>query len=415
MDSSVDCQLASVMAARLREARTELTTRWLDRISERVSIDPERIFPTEELLDHAPRLVDGVADYIENPASAVGADTDVISRARELGALRHSQGFDEFEILKEYEIFGGILFTFLNSIVSGEQDACSRSELATVAHRLFQAISLIQQATATQYLQLMKSQLGEREERLRSFHRALTHELRNRMGAISGAAQLLEIPEVSDSKRRELGSIIVRNATGMRVVLEDLLELSRVSEDARQQRHVRLRSAAAEVRRHLRDAAKAAGVELRIAPDLPDVEVSAAAVELCLMNLVSNAIKYADPTRESRVAEVGGYLMLSDSDRPSEVVVEVRDNGIGVPAALRSQLFDRFFRAHTESVPAIDGTGLGLSIVRETVESLGGRVWADFPDEGSVFAFAIPCRRTSDMASLGDHVSVRRESEEGHP
>ncbi|HEY9479440.1 MAG TPA: histidine kinase dimerization/phospho-acceptor domain-containing protein, partial [Gemmatimonadaceae bacterium] len=306
MDSSLDCQLASAMAERLRAARTELTTRWLDRISERVSLNPNRIFPTEELLDHVPMLIDGVADYIEDPARAVAADTDVISKARELGALRHYQGFDEFEILKEYEIFGGILFAFLTRIASEEEEICSKPDLATCAHRLFHAVSLIQQATATQYLQLMKQQLGEREERLRSFHRALTHELRNRMGAISGAAQLLEMPELANAKRRELGSLIVRNATGMRVVLEDLLELSRVNDDTRQQRNVRLPSAANEVRRHLRDAARAAGVDVRIAPDLPDVEVSAAAVELCLMNLISNSIKYADPSKESRIADVRG-------------------------------------------------------------------------------------------------------------
>ena len=400
------------MAERLRAARTELTTRWLDRISERVSLNPNRIFPTEELLDHVPMLIDGVADYIEDPARAVAADTDVISKARELGALRHYQGFDEFEILKEYEIFGGILFAFLTRIASEEEEICSKPDLATCAHRLFHAVSLIQQATATQYLQLMKQQLGEREERLRSFHRALTHELRNRMGAISGAAQLLEMPELADTKRRELGSLIVRNATGMRVVLEDLLELSRVNDDARRQRHVRLPSAANEVRRHLRDAARAAGVDVRIAPDLPDVEVSAAAVELCLMNLISNSIKYADPSQESRIAEVRGYVMVSAADRPSEVVVEVHDNGIGVPAAFRGQLFERFFRAHQESAPHVEGTGLGLSIVRETVEALGGRVWAEFPERGSVFAFAIPCRRTADVASMGQYVSVRRESEE---
>jgi Signal transduction histidine kinase len=60
----------------------------------------------------------------------------------------------------------------------------------------------------------------------------------------------------------------------------------------------------------------------------------------------------------------------------------------------------------------VEGTGLGLSIVRETVEALGGRVWAEFPERGSVFAFAIPCRRTADVASMGQYVSVRRESEE---
>ena len=143
--------------------------------------------------------------------------------------------------------------------------------------------------------------------------------------------------------------------------------------------------------------------------------MSAAAVELCLMNLISNAIKYADPAKEQRIAEVRGYVMVSEADRPSEAVVEVHDNGIGVPAALRGQLFERFFRAHKDRVPAVDGTGLGLSIVRETVEALGGRVWADFTDEGSVFAFAIPCRRTADLASMGEYVSVRRESEERRP
>lgn len=403
------------MAKRLRAARTELTMRWLDRISERVSINPNRIFPTEELLDHVPMLIDGVADYIENPARVVAADTDVISKARELGALRHSQGFDEFEILKEYEIFGGILFAFLSRTVTEDEPNCSRSDLATCAHRLFQAVSLIQQATATQYLQLMRQQLGEREERLRSFNRALTHELRDRMGVISGAAQLLEPSELSDVKRRELASLIARNATGMRVVLEDLLELSRVSDDVRQQRHVRLPSAATEVRRHLRDAARAASVEVRVSPDLPDVEVNAAAVELCLMNLLSNAIKYADPSLDARTAEVRGYVMVTAADRPSEVVVEVHDNGIGVPAALRSRLFERFFRAHDQSMPEVNGTGLGLSIVRETVEALGGRVWAEFPDKGSIFAFAVPCRRTSDLASMGEYVSVRRESEETRP
>ena len=133
------------------------------------------------------------------------------------------------------------------------------------------------------------------------------------------------------------------------------------------------------------------------------------------MNLISNSIKYADPAKESRTVEVRGYVMVSAADRPSEVVVEVRDNGIGVPHALRGQLFERFFRAHKQTVPDVDGTGLGLSIVRETVESLGGRVWADFPQEGSVFAFAIPCRRTADAASMGEYVSVRRESEERRP
>jgi signal transduction histidine kinase len=73
---------------------------------------------------------------------------------------------------------------------------------------------------------------------------------------------------------------------------------------------------------------------------------------------------------------------------------------LGVPADKQGQLFQRFFRAH-ETVTGAEGTGLGLSIVRETAESLGGRAWAEFPQDGSVeggsvFAFSLPDRRAED-------------------
>jgi signal transduction histidine kinase len=82
---------------------------------------------------------------------------------------------------------------------------------------------------------------------------------------------------------------------------------------------------------------------------------------------------------------------IRDGD-PCEVVVRVRDNGLGVPEEARAQLFRRFFRAHEGTVTGEEGTGLGLAIVRETIESVGGRAWAEFdPVEGSVFAISFPC------------------------
>nr|MDQ6924921.1 ATP-binding protein [Candidatus Eremiobacteraeota bacterium] len=146
--------------------------------------------------------------------------------------------------------------------------------------------------------------------------------------------------------------------------------------------------------RSLRDFAAAHRVEVRVEA-LPDVEVSAAAVELCLTNLVSNAVKYADPTRPVRWVTVDGEL-AADADDGQEVIIRVRDNGLGVPEAQREGLFRRFFRAHEHSASHVEGTGLGLSIVRETVRALGGRVWAEFPDVGTVFAFALPARRGTD-------------------
>src|SRR5678816_1242192 len=102
MEITEHCPLATMLAERMRQARHELSARWLERISKRVSIDPNHVFPTNELLDHVPLLLVGIADYVENPALAVSADTPVLAKAMELGALRHAQGFDEYQILKEY-------------------------------------------------------------------------------------------------------------------------------------------------------------------------------------------------------------------------------------------------------------------------------------------------------------------------
>ena len=394
-----NCPLADLLADRLMQSRDELTERWLERISARVSLDANKVFPTKDLLDHVPILIDGIAAYVADPALVVSTDMAVVDKARELGALRHQQGFDQYEILKEFEILGGILLHFVGVVAESSDVPCARGELIACAQRVFHAVSLIQQATSTQFLQLVTDRVAEREERLRAFNRALTHEFRNRIGASLGAGLILEMPDVAGEKRVELAALIVRNVRGMQGILDNLLELTLVGAEARQHRHVQLGKAAAEVGRELREMASAAGIELRFAPDIPEVEVAAAAVELCLTNLVANAIKYSDPTQDTRWIEVRAVMQTSDQGGP-EVSVEVADNGLGVSEASRSRLFERFFRAD-QGTTAIEGTGLGLSIVRETVTSLGGRVWAAFPEKGSVFGFTLPCRRESDGADDG--------------
>ncbi|MDQ2889857.1 MAG: sensor histidine kinase [Gemmatimonadota bacterium] len=393
-----NCPLAALISSRLIEERDALTQRWLERISARVDVEPGKVFPTEELLDHVPVLIDGIAAYVGDPAIVVSTDMAVVDKARELGALRHDQGFDQYEILKEFEILGGILLHFVGEVAESSGGQCGRRELIACAQRVFHAVCLIQQATSTQFLQLVTDRVAEREERLRAFNRALTHEFRNRIGASLGAGLLLEMPAIDEEKRTELAALIVRNVRGMQGVLENLLELTLVGAEARQHRHVRLASAAAEVARELREMALAAGIELRLSEDIPDVEVAAAAVELCLTNLVANAIKYSDPGEERRWIQVSAAITHAPDGDPS-VSVEVADNGLGVPESERGRLFERFFRA-THATRDIEGTGLGLSIVRETVSALGGRVWATFPDKGSVFAFSLPCRRELDVAEL---------------
>jgi signal transduction histidine kinase len=204
-----------------------------------------------------------------------------------------------------------------------------------------------------------------------------------------------------EAQRLRFTGIIQRNTRRMEEVLQDLLALSRSDESTRQQRHLLLAEAAAEACRQLREMAEERQVELRLAPDIPEIEVDAAAVELCLVNYISNGIKYADERKPERWVAVRAYLTErgdpEDEDFDAEVVVEVVDNGIGVPVEARDRLFERFFRADT--VSDREGTGLGLSIVQETAARVGGRAWAEFDEsgEGTTFKIALPARRVADQ------------------
>jgi len=393
--SDATCPLAQALASAMRAHRAELTRRWLDRISARVSIDPNRIFPTEALLDHVPVLMDGVAAYLEDPAREITAEVPVVAKAMELGGLRHEQGFDVYEILKEYELLGGVLYSFLVEEVERSTEKCSRAELLVCAQRLFRAVTIIEQTTITHYLDRAQERVKEREERLRSFNRALSHELKNRIGAIIGAAEVMQtLEELGREQRERFTEMISRNARDMQRTLASLIDLTRLDGDQRQQRHVELPEAAREVARRLREKAEAAGVTVRLG-ELPGVDVNAAAVELALTNYVSNAIKYSDPGKAERWVRVEGCHRSTDG--ACEIEVRVLDNGRGVPQEARESLFRRFFRAHEGSASHVEGTGLGLSIVRETIDALGGRSWAEFPEQGgAVFAFSIPCRREAD-------------------
>lgn len=357
-----ECPLAAALAEQLRASRAELTAHWLERIAARVAIEPNRIFPTDELLDHVPLLIEGIAAYVEDPTAEVTTDTPVVGKAMELGALRHAQGFDAYEILKEYEMLGGILFHYLSHAVDEMPDPCEKSELLACGQRLFRAITIIQQTTTTHFLRLAQEQVAEREERIRTFNRVVSHEIKNRIGAVLGAADVLhEVPEMPTEQRSRFVDLIRRNTRAMQESVTNVLAVSRTAADARQQRHVRLPEAAQEAVRQVREAAQAAGV-----------------------------------------SEAGPH-------GKRETVVRVRDNGFGVPPEKREHLFERFFRAH-ETVTEAEGTGLGLSIVREAAESIGGRAGAEFPDEGSVFAFAVPERRKGERRG-GDTVE---EEEDGN-
>ena len=393
--------LASLLAQRLRSAKIELVTRWLDRITARVTLPAVDVFPTDSLLNHVPLLIDGIADYLENPEADLSGDNPVFPKAMELGALRHEQGFDAYEILKELEILGAIIFSFLEDVADESQIQGKRREFLRCWQRIAHAIELIRQATMTHFLRLSWDKVNEREERLRRFNRMVSHELKNRVGAIRGAAHLINEEWLSKEEGDRFHQMILENSEELHRVLGNLESLSRIETDSRRNRNILLPQASAEAVRQLRDQAQAKGIDVQISPTLPSVEVDAAAVELCLINYLSNALKYADADKPERWVRIEGHLNALGSEG-GELVVYVRDNGLGVPESARGSLFQRFYRAHSDTVTGAEGSGLGLNIVRETVESVGGRAWAEFPDSGeTIFAFSLPSRREEDAASAG--------------
>ena len=396
--SAYPVALAATLSDSLRSAKQELVTQWLGRISARVAISTKRVFPTHELLNHVPLLIEGIAGYLKRPERDIDSKAPVVAKAMELGALRHDQGFDAYELLKEYEMLGEIIFDFLTETAEQIPEDIPRGHFLACWQRVSQAIELIRQATMSHFLRLSSAQINERENRLRKFNRAIAHELKNNVNAIGAASAMLAETWTNEANRKEFEAIIAKNADGLKRVLANLESLSRTQADARHCRHVLLPEAANEAVRELQEAARAKGVDVRVADDLPGIEVDAATVELCLMNYVSNGIKYSDGTKGERWVTIQAALEGPNTERDREVVIRVCDNGIGVPADKREQLFQEFYRAHGETVTDADGSGLGLSIVRDMVESIGGRAWAEFPEAvGSVFAFSIPARRRDDI------------------
>src|SRR5256885_12327040 len=315
-----DCPLAGVLSERLRLARHELTLRWLERIASRVSLDPNRVFPTGELLDHVPLLIDGIADYVEDPTAEVGVHMPVGAKAMELGELRHKQGFDAYEILKEYEFLGGILFKFFTTTVQNITEPCEKSELMACGSRLYRAIAIIQQSTMTHFLVLADKHVAEREERLRAFNRVISHEIKNRVGAILGASGVLtELSEMSPAKRDELVEIVLRNAREMRNTVENVLALSRTDrDDVRRHRNVRLTEAVTEAVRQVRDAAQSARIEVRVLPGMPAFRGTAAGIERAVKNFLSNRSKTTDPRNPKRFVEKSGPEEATESLQPEE-------------------------------------------------------------------------------------------------
>lgn len=214
----------------------------------------------------------------------------------------------------------------------------------------------------------------------------VSHDLRNPVGRVLMASQLLQDPEMGaddPATRATHLKIIERAAASMNRLIDDLLDASRIEAGqlSVEARPIPARELVREAAEALRPHAEAAGITLEVdaAEGLPLVLADRERVLQVFANLVGNAVKFTPQ---------GGKVVLRAEPAGGGVRFEVRDNGLGVPADQLPRLFDRFWQAHRGDRR---GAGLGLAIVRGIVEAHGGTVEAESEEgRGTAMRFVLP-------------------------
>lgn len=386
---------AEILAGRIQSERVSLSQAWLERLKVVVPVDAQDVFPTDKLLDHIPLLLIEVARYLRAPeAEEIAANTAVIDKARELGQLRHEQKASVHQILREYELLAEILEGFVAEETVRLGLDPSSSTCLDAMRRLMRAVRALMRTTVDTFVAKYTATIESQTEQLRSFNRMASHELRSPVGTILVAASLIGREEVQHDARRleRIAATILANAERVTALLGTLQRVAQLDApvDAPSSQVVEVTAVAGEVARQLREMAEARQVAVRVDPKLPVVHIDPARLELALLNLVSNGIKYSDPDKSNRFVEIA-FVGRTDST----VTISVRDNGLGIPDEAKPAVFKRFFRAHAELDDrlGVDGTGLGLAIAAECVQALDGAITCESRvGQGTTFCLELPVK-----------------------
>ena len=229
--------------------------------------------------------------------------------------------------------------------------------------------------------------LNDTDRRKDDFLAMLAHELRNPLAPIVTAADLLCQPAAEKVGVQRLGEVIVRQARQMTRLLEDLLDVSRVTKGLitleRERLDIRqlIANAVEQVRPLIEERRHELLVQMGEEP--LHVEGDRARLIQIFANLINNAAKYTGE---------GGRIELTVARAGNEVAVTVRDNGMGISAEFLPHIFEIFTQAVRAAGRTQGGLGLGLSLVKSLVELQGGVVGAASPGlgQGSEFSVRLP-------------------------
>jgi signal transduction histidine kinase/DNA-binding response OmpR family regulator len=276
----------------------------------------------------------------------------------------------------------------LGAIVCGRQ--CSRPGFESADVALVEDLAG-RAATALDNAQLYQT-IREGEQRKDEFLAMLGHELRNPLAAITNAGELTRLLSPTDPAFQETLEIIRQQATLMKRLVDDLLDVSRISSG-----RVQLQKSTVVAGEILARVAEATSplftsrnhsLHLSVPEERICFEADACRLEQILSNLMVNSAKYTDP---------GGEIWLSAARQGEEVVFRVKDNGIGIGPDLLPNVFDLFSQANRSLHRAEGGLGIGLTIVKGLAELHGGHVRASSGGigRGAEFVVCLPAIATT--------------------
>lgn len=249
--------------------------------------------------------------------------------------------------------------------------------------------------------------VSEKERRISAlkseFVANVSHELKTPLALVRMFAEMLQSGRVqNDGKRREYLDIIVRESERLSALIENVLDFARLERGRGSYEFAEgdvgdavVRAANVYRYRAERDSVR---LVVEVEPDLPRAQIDERAIQLAVVNLVDNALKYAPGGEE---------ILVRASSAKGAVQVDVVDRGPGVPIDERQRIFERFVRLASRPNDApVRGSGIGLALVKHIAESHGGRAWVSSSTDredgstGSTFSFSIP--------AAGPGVSVSR-------
>jgi PAS domain S-box-containing protein len=260
-------------------------------------------------------------------------------------------------------------------------------------------------------LRQLSDSLQEATRRKDEFLAMLAHELRNPLAPVVNALQILQQSR-DDGQTERAREIISRQVGTMRRLVDDLLDVSRITTGKIILKRERLDLVAAteravdHARPFIAECGHALEVELPAEPIFVDADP--VRIEQVISNLLNNAAKYT---------ERGGRIRVRVDASGTETRLAVEDNGIGIPAGLIEEVFDLFTQGERGLDRSYGGLGLGLTLVRNLTEMHGGRVNAasEGPGKGSRFEVTLPFAAPSNATSSASNESCPTADSQSWP